>query len=243
MENKQNTMNIAQFNVKEIAEMIAGKDPEEVAKMIANSVDYTLKTQQNQTLTDNALKLYNRINKFVFVKGIVPTDPMTCQFHIDDKIVSIPAERIEEEAFFRKQYFREFEKRAPRLGNAWFDLIDALTENKKEVTRNLIDSTAVSYATELFEKIRKLKIVTDKKAFDIDNAPKILEDGGRYFVKSRVVSELILESRCPVDRSRLDETMHNLKMRKGKNVKKGGKRDSCWELEPSTLLGQGEEEE
>ncbi len=243
MEHEQNTMDITQCSETEIAELIAGKNPEEAAKIIANSVNYTLKTQQCLILTDHALKLYNRISKFVFVKGIIPTDPMTCQFHIDDKIISIPAEKIEDEAFFRKQYFREFEKRAPRLGLAWFDFIDALTENKKEVTHNLIDSTAVSYATELFEKIRKLKIVTDKKAFDADNAQKILDDGGRYFVKSRVVSDLVVESKCPVDRSRLYETMHYLKMRKGKNVKKGGKRDSCWELEPSALLQQGEEEE
>lgn len=243
MEHEQNTIDITQVTAKEIAEMITGKDPEEIAKIISTSVSYTLKTQQSLILTDHALKLYNRISKFVFVKGIIPTDPMTCQFHIDDKIISIPAEKIEEEAVFRKQYLREFEKRAPRLGVAWLDLIDALIENKKEVTRNLIDSTAVSYATELFEKIRKLKVVTDKKAFDADNAQKILEDGGRYFVKARVVSELIVESKCPVDRSRLYETMHYLKMRKGKNVKKGGKRDSCWELESSTLLQQGEEEE
>ena len=196
MENKLDTIYITQSNVKEIAEMIKGKDPEEAAKIIANSVNYTFKTQQNQTLTDNALKLYNRISKFVFVKGIIPTDPMTCQFHIDDKIISIPAERIEEEAFFRKQYFREFEMRAPRLGNAWFDLIDALTENKKEVTCNLIDSTAVSYATELFEKIRKLKIVTDKKAFDAET--KIAEEQPgfpeSFYVLAKAAAELNKET-------------------------------------------------
>jgi hypothetical protein len=128
MENKQIIMDITQCNEAEIINLIAGKNPEEAAKIIAKSVEYTLKTQQDQKLSDHALKLYKRISKFVFVKGIIPTDPMTCQFHIDDKIIGSVAKNL---AFLQNQWIPS------QLGNLINIITDKIAHKGKNCSLKL----------------------------------------------------------------------------------------------------------
>jgi hypothetical protein len=60
-------------------------------------------------------KLYEIINKVVIVKGVIPSDPITWEFHIHDKILRVDTDRLENMKQFRQQYLKAFDRPAPKI--------------------------------------------------------------------------------------------------------------------------------
>lgn len=190
---------------------------------------------RNQELDGIVLDLYNRISKLRVLEGTLPTDPMICEILIGDKILRIPAEKIETPKVFKEQYYREFKKFIFITNNDWYKLANALAESKTEVVKCLEESDDVIAAREIFNIVKKLKLINDKNKFLNSNTQFIYSENEHFFVLSRVIKEIIEEYSRKVSLSRLSKAMCELGM-KTEGYPKIDSNNRCWEFLPSALF-------
>ncbi|MGA9188123.1 MAG: hypothetical protein WB014_06080 [Methanosarcina sp.] len=97
-------------------------------------------------------KLYDLIDKVVIIKGTISSDPTFWEFHIQGEKLKVDAEKLENQNSFRKQYFKTFDRPAPYIKpSRWSSILEALSEDKAEITATPEDSEQVFIAKQIFE--------------------------------------------------------------------------------------------
>jgi hypothetical protein len=222
---------VAEFDINSLIKLFKDMTPEQQANFFIES----RKNQQEQLLSGNVLKIYERISKVRVVEGIVSSDQNRWDIYIDNKILRIPVDKLEKQTTFRAQYLREFRVPAPLMpGIEWLNLLSALSENKKELFINPEESEEVRIAREVFEKIRRLAVSEDSQAFTSGRLIYLLN--GRYYLRSSTIENMINDALYRISMSKLSETMTELGMKKPGTTKAGPERQRCWEFIPELLL-------
>jgi hypothetical protein len=228
---------VSEFDINKLIKLLKDMTPEQQAKFYIDS----MKNKQEQALSDNVLKIYNRISKVRVIEGIVSSDPKRWEIHIDDKILKISVEKLESQQSFRSQYLREFNVPAPKIkGEDWLTLLNALSENKTELVINPEESEEVRIAREIFEKIRKLGVSEDPQPFN--SGRLIYLHNERYFLRSSAIEGMVNDSSYRITMSKLSETMTELGMKEPGTTKAGPERHRCWEFVPEVLNAKYSEE-
>lgn len=105
-------------------------------------------------------KLYDLIAKVTIIKGTIPSDPVVWEFYMQGKILKVDAEKLEDPSSFRKQYFKMFDHPAPYIKKSgWSSVLEALSEDKVEITKAPEDSEHVFIAKQIFEILCKKNII------------------------------------------------------------------------------------
>jgi hypothetical protein len=227
-------------NMEELTNIIRNKTVDEIAEFF---VDYQ-KFALNQKFEGIVLELYQGIIKIRILEGVLPIDPVICEFHIkmtidnkvERKILRVPAEKMSSPKIFKEQYFREFKRLIIIKTNNWHELVNALMKDKSEIVKCLEESEDVMAAREIFDKIKVLTILNDKNKFlATNNNQYIYHENGRYFVLSRVIKEIIEDYSRKISPSRLSKAMYELGM-KTEGSQKIDSNHRCWEFLPSALF-------
>lgn len=227
---------VAEFNINSLTKLFKDMTPEQQVNFFIES----MKNKQEQVLSDNALRIYDRISKVRVIEGTVSSDPKRWEIHIDDKVLKILVEKLENQKAFRDQYLREFNVPAPKIkGEDWLNLLNALSENKKELVVNPEESEEVRIAREIFEKISRLGISEDSQAFT--SGRLIYLHNERYYLRSSTIESMVNDSSYRISMSKLSETMTELGMKEPGTTKAGPQRQRCWEFIPEFLKAKDSE--
>jgi hypothetical protein len=221
---------VAEIDKKSLIELLKGMTLEQQANFFIESS----KNKQDQVLSGNALKIYDRISRVRVLQGIVSTDPKRWEIYIDNKILRIQVDKLENQKAFRDQYLREFDVPAPKIKSEdWLNILNALSENKKELVTNPEESEEVRIAREVLEKISRLGISEDPKAFT--SGRLIYFHNGHHYLRSSTIETMINDSSYRISMSKLSEIMTELGMKMPGTTKAGPGRQRCWELIPELL--------
>ncbi len=228
---------VEEFDINSLIKLLKDMTPEQQARFFIDS----MKNKQEQALSGNALKMYDRISKVQVIEGIVSTDPKIWKIYIDNKILTIPVDKLENQPTFRAQYLREFNVPAPLITpNDWLNVLTALYSTKMQLVANPEESEEVRIAREVLERIRKLAISEDAGAFT--SGRQIYFHNGRYYLRSTTIEAMINDSNYKIVMSKLSGTMTELGMKKPGTTKTGPERQRCWEFVPEVLKKDKSEE-
>jgi hypothetical protein len=189
----------------------------------------------NQEELTPAQKIYNSVEKVVIVKGILPTDPTIWEFHINAQILRINTEKLETQTKFRQEYLKTFDVPAPKLsGNSWINLLQALSDDKKEYYRDPEDSENVYIAKRIFEKICELPLVEKDVAA---SGRGLCAHEGYYCLVSSKVEEIVKSCDFRIAWNTLSSTMSALGLKREgtETVRLGKKSAKCWWFETSEI--------
>lgn len=194
-------------------------------------------------------KLFDMIDKVVIVKGVIPSDPVTWEFHILDHVLKVDVENLENMRCFKKQYLKAFDRPAPRVNAAqWSNIIDELSEDKAERIQAVEESGNVFIARQLFEIICEKEISDDPE--DAISGLAFLNyvtpnGNDTYFcIPSHVLKNTVDESGFKIPLNELSGTMTELKMKKPgtEPIRYGkGRQKRTWCFFPDAVLEQQRE--
>lgn len=216
--------------VQEITKILSGMTAEQQAQFVLDNI----KNQQNQQMSDEVLKIYKRISRLEFVVGVLKTDQMMAKLYIDDKILIIPAEKIENQKIFKEQYIREFKKLAPLiLPNDWRTLINAVIENKSETVECQEESFEVHVAREIWSILQGLEISSDIKQY-LNTGRALLDRGDYCLVRSDRMEKIVKDKDYNIAMNKLSTVMTELGFKTPGTKKYNDKRS--WFLIKSELV-------
>lgn len=157
----------------------------------------------------NATKLYNSIESVRIVRGILDDDPINWEFSINDKILRIPAEKLETQIVFRSQFIRVFNYPAPTVKKEeWSAIIELLAKEKATVEENNEESDGVAIARQVFAEIKKLTITEDEE-LAIDGRC-LLKKGKYLLLPYKKIEDIISDHKYNITANRLSPNMAKL---------------------------------
>jgi hypothetical protein len=225
---------VTNSNLDNIKKTISGKSLEEIAEYINSREGENAKLK---ALDDIASSLYPRIKKLVVLEGILPTDPMTCELYIDDKILRIPHNKLDKSKIFKDEYFRAFKKLIFIKDVQWSALLNLVVETKSEVVEFSEESEFVMIAREIWSYICEMEISEDVKMFTSSGKSIIRYKNDHvdgYFIRSDRIKMIVDNKSFKIRLSDLSQVMKELGMKNPGSPKVGGKR--CWQLNETELI-------
>lgn len=188
------------------------------------------------TMSGNAARLYNAIEKVVIVRGVLDDDPIVWEIHLNGAVLKIPAEKLESQAVFRAQYIRAFNYPAPKVKvEEWDAIVELLAAEKAEVVKNIEESDIVYFARQIFEEIRRMPIDEDEITASLGKC--LLKRDGSYWLISNKIEEIIKANGYNVTANKLSPAMSMLQMKTDgtKRITLNNKRVRVWEFYPEKI--------
>jgi hypothetical protein len=116
-----------------------------------------------EELTPDA-KLYKMIEKVVIIRGTIPSNPTTWEFHIQGKVLKVDTDCLESMKQFRQQYLKAFDRPAPKIKlSRWPSLLEALADDKAIYTQAPEESRPVFIASRCLKLYATAKNQTTQK--------------------------------------------------------------------------------
>lgn len=180
---------------------------------------------------DEIVELLGTVEKVEKIKPTVPGKPYTYTFHIYEKTLIIPSDRMVGPTMFVRRFIEEFDEMPPpsiQKPPVWREFIKALKE--KKIIETVEDEIEDDYRFEVMrflDELRDMRIVPEKDIMKNKNA--LIKGDKNYFLRADVVGDLREKLKMKIPQHDLIQMLLKKYLLKHDAViRMGDKTRRCW---------------